>query len=106
MLVVVLQVLCAEMGFFCQIHFVLRERRPMHYIMLASAVVPARLRTTLLKPYVKCSFTELIRKAVLPDNADSTSAVAYFVENHEKGNWSLTDVYDLRKRIFRFMHIL
>jgi hypothetical protein len=75
----------------------------MHCIMLASAVVSTRLRTTLLKPYVKCSFTELIRKAVLPDNAESTSPVAYFVETHEKVNWSLTDVYGLRKGVFRFM---
>jgi hypothetical protein len=96
---VVLQVLCAEMTF-CQMQFVLRKR------MLASAVVSTRLRTTSLKPYVICSFPELIRKAVLPDNAESTPPVSNCVETHKKVNWSLTDVYDLRKGVFRFMRIL
>ena len=71
--------------------------------MLASAVVVStRLRKTLFKPYVKCTFTELIRKAVLPDNAESTSPVANFIETHKRVNWSLMDVYHLRKGVFSF----
>jgi hypothetical protein len=92
MLAVALKV-CVQKWSAYHLQFVLRER--MHCIMLVSAIVSTRLRTSLLKPYVKCSFTELIRKAMLSDNAESTSPVAYFVETHEKVNWSLTDFFVL-----------
>jgi hypothetical protein len=75
----------------------------LHCIMPVSAVVSTRLRKTLLKLHVKRSFTELIRKAVLPDNAESTSRVGNLIETHEKVNGSLMN---LRKGVFRDMHVL
>jgi len=78
-----------------------------HCIMLAPAVVVStRLRKTLFEPDVKCSFTELIRKAALPGFAESTSPVANFIETHDSVHWSLTDVYYLRKGVLSLMHVL
>ena len=96
MLAVVLQVLCAEMEL-CQIQCVLR--RCLHCIMRGSTVF---LTTTLLKRNVKCLFSEQIRKAVLPDNAENSSPLADFIETHKKGNLELNGRVLPHQRSFSF----